>query len=274
MKKKSQQPARILSGTKSIAFKGTARKQDKSQNVSGVATAVIGNDTYLPAAYSAALAGIPNHPLRNRVQSILCNARMIAWGSDEDVAKQLAQPAKELHKIAVRAPAVRDAMVAIVEEAVKPLFLSILCLAARVVGKLITEDRLDLAQTARAVRGLVKIWLDIFDNRSKWMMDAELAAIFEQMGKDMVFALKHVAETMPELVIHACVRRCKQLPGLDVSVLCSAVGLLKEAARAGLLDQDSEAQLCEEEEAEEEDDDDCEEEAYEEEYEEAEEEDE
>jgi hypothetical protein len=179
-----------------------------------------------------------------------------------------------LHKIAVRAPAVRDAMVAIVEEALKPRFLPLLYLAARVVGRLITEDRLGLAQTARASRGLVKLWLDMFNHRSWWVRDAAMYVLTNQMATDMLIALQPVAQAIPELVIHACVRRCKQLPGLDVSVFCCHMGLLKEAAMAGLIDQNSEVPLCEEEEAEEDDYDDCEEEAYEEEYEEAEEEDE
>ena len=214
---------------------------------------------YLPAEYRAAVAGIPDHRVRNRVRSILCDARMIIGASDEDVARQLAQPAEELHKIAVRSPAVRDMMVAIVEDAVKPLFLAVLCLAARVVGRLITEDRLDLAQTARAFRGLAKIWFDISDNRFSWMQDAELKAIFEQMGKDIVFALQHVAEAMPELVIDACVRKRKQLPGIDVSGLCSAVGLAEKAVRAGLIDEESEFHLCMEEEEEEAEEDEYEE---------------
>ena len=71
------------------------------------------------------------------------------------------------------------------------------------------------------------------------------------MGKDMVFALQHVAEAMPELVIDACVRRREQSPGMDVSWLCSTVGLLKEAALAGLIDEESEVTVREEEEEEE-----------------------
>ena len=239
---------------------GTTQKQQRSRDVSRVTTAVTDNGSYLPAEYRAAVAGIPNRRTQIRVERILCEARNIVGESDEDVAKQLAQPAKELHKIACRSSAVRDALVAIVEEAVKPLFFSVLCLAARVVGRLITEDRLDPAQTARAFRGLAAIWFDTNEDRFSWTDDAELEAIFVQMSKDMDLALKHVAEARPELVIDACRCRREQSPETDVSGLCSMVDLLEEAARAGLIDGESEIQSCAKEEAEEDDDEEEEEE--------------
>ena len=123
-------------------------KSKPPQNVSGVATAVTGNGN-LPAEYRAALAGIADRRKQIRVERILCGAHNIVSESDEDLTRQLAQPAKELHKIACSSSAVREALAAIVEETVKPLFLAVLCLVAQVVGRLITEDRLDRAQTAR-----------------------------------------------------------------------------------------------------------------------------
>ena len=64
--------------------------------------------------------------------------------------------------------------------------------------------------------------------------------LFMQISFGTHDPLRHVAETMPELGIIACVRRRAKSPYTDFRWLCEAMNLVDEAVLAGLMDAHTE----------------------------------
>ena len=153
--------------------KGRTSSEKKSRRASCVSQPAIVSatkcDPHFAATYAWALACIADADLKARVEAILVAASEITAATAKSVGRQLAKLAKKLHSLAVRSPAVAEALIVIVEHwGVGQRCLAIQALAAQVVGNLIMDDRLDHDQTASAVRGLAAAWCDI---NEKDMMD-------------------------------------------------------------------------------------------------------
>ena len=177
---------------------------------------------HLRAMYARAFACIADADLKARVKAILVAASEVTAAKANTVERKLAAPAKELHALALRSPAVANALIVIVEHwGMGQRCLAIQALAAHVVSALIIDGRLDRTQTASAVRGMVAAWCDIFET---WNLEFgsnsnTTGAVAEFIFCVILTSLQRVAEMLPHLVISAFFLQVDDSP-LSVYYFC------------------------------------------------------